>query len=251
MKLCKGCGSAFTLIEILVVLFITVLLFASVHSVLSSAFDSRTKYEAHFEMNNRITQAVSLLTDDLEQTVFKDDTADFRGKNGESRGLHADTMLFRTTSSVFTPGNRSAYISDVGYFLEEYKDTDGQLVETALELRRTTVPFRRISTADNGPPPPEPSFGDTDEDETNLGILRGVTRFNIHYFNGNLWQDNWQSTAAKRIPDAVYIEISIRPESVIRSDQSDQISAEEITYRQYITLQQGSLEDGDELVQEE
>lgn len=242
--------SRFTLFEVLLALFITILLFASVNAVLSSAFTTRQKFSAHFKLASRTTKAISLIAEDMEHAVavYQLNLTGFTGSDEEEMGLPADSIEFNTTTSIFSKASDDVSITNVRYYLAEYKNTEGDFVQDALELRRETM---SVYKALENSKQKSTQFEDDPDEELDVGIIRGVTGFNVRYFNGTEWNDEWKSGAGADLPDAIYIELRISPEAIMNPRQYEMVSEQELAFKQYITIKQGTLDDAGEKLPEE
>jgi len=167
---------AFTLLEMLVATALVAVLAGSLYASLSIAFRARRSALAAIEPVHKAALAVAILGEDIRCAVVPKGVlaGPFVGQDGTDAGGHdADTLEFYCTTCTPEPEEGIGDIKRVELGCEPSDDGKTQvlvrLVTTNLRAPQTVEPQREV-------------------------LCRGVYAFNLRYFDGYDWLDNWDST---------------------------------------------------------
>jgi prepilin-type N-terminal cleavage/methylation domain-containing protein len=194
---------AFTLLELLVALTMTAIIAGSLYSGLRTAFRARTSAEAAVEPVRTAGLTMGLLRADIESALPARGVlaGPFVGVDGTGEGGQpADTLEFFT---VGDPGDSvvpSAQGAATG--AGEARKVQIGVVSAPAVGGSEQVLVRRVTTNLLSNVTPEPY------EEV---LCRGVRAVNVRYFDGLVWQDNWDSTQYdNNIPSAVEVTIELQ-----------------------------------------
>ena len=194
------CG--FTLVEMLVTLFITSLMMTAVYTCFVGTVSAK-QYCEEVREAGRVGQAVlAMMRRDFEGAfVFSPGDAALRGEAGSSSAGSADSVNFVTTSdSRRAIGGKGSDYNEVGYVLYPSEETDGLLCL-----------YRREDH-------------EVDEDPFAGGVLElmddGVVSLRFEYLSGDGWTGTWQD---EELPEAVRITL------VLRKDSGKKLDGEPVT----------------------
>jgi prepilin-type N-terminal cleavage/methylation domain-containing protein len=191
--------NGFTLIELLAATGIIGTLLCALSAVAMTAFDLRGNAQDALEISLKREAVTDLLTRDLELMVAP--TGIFGGailgeSGEEAGGLRWDTLEFSSASGVLTDREPWAAVQEVAYYLSESED---DAAESECDLIRTTN--RNLLPA-------------TEEEPQEVVILRHVQSLTFSYYDGETWQDTWDSTLVdNEAPRAVYVRIETASDS--------------------------------------
>lgn len=187
--------SAFTLIEMITALLMVAMLAGSMYASLRIAFRAQAAAEAAVEPARTADVAMELLRDDI-QNAFPPSTTEnqilkvFIGTDAtDARGADADTLELCTTADA-----------------KEHAAANGELKQVILKVNAPANTSDHILVREvarnlltNGT---EPRW---DEEI----ICRGVAGFNLRYFDGEAWQDSWDSNTSF-IPLPLAVEVTLQ-----------------------------------------
>jgi type II secretion system protein J len=169
-------NSGFTLLEVLVAMSLTVVLTGALYAALSASFRSRRIAEEALEPARRASATLTIIESDLEAAcapvgiLAGPFTAhDTLGGNGQP----ADTLLFHAMT-----GEPSRHIPPSPIERIEYGIEEDSLSNSYVLVRRTTLNLLSPET-------PEPLVD---------VLCRRVRSFDVTYFDGLDWIENWDST---------------------------------------------------------
>jgi type II secretory pathway pseudopilin PulG len=190
----RGTAAAFTLLELLLSLFIASVVAVTLFSSLSIAFRARRNTEAALAPARSAELAMQIVREDLESalpprgtlagTFYSNDLAD-------DRGLDSDEVVF----SAATPG--PLHQSGTG----DVK----RVVVAVMKLEGTGehVLVRRVYGNLLSPVVLDP------DDEI---LCRNVGSFNLRFFDGTLWWDSWDASLdGDEVPVAVEVTLELEP----------------------------------------
>ena len=188
----KGKRSAFTLLEMLVAMGLMSLLAASLYASLHIGFKARDSAVAAIEPVRTAQLAIALLREDIESALPPTGimAGEFNGQDAQdSEGRDADTLLLHSSAHGPLQTERACGIRKI------------ELALTSLPDGTQHVLVRRITTNLLAPETVEP------EEET---LCRGVLGFNLSYFDGSDWLDNWDSSSqGNLLPLAVEVTLEV------------------------------------------
>jgi prepilin-type N-terminal cleavage/methylation domain-containing protein len=192
---------AFTLLELLVALAIVGLLSGVLYAALHIGFAARASVQRTMEPRQRADIVTNFLCRDLESALPPTGTLSgaFIGVDGQDdRGQPGDDLLFCAAVS----GPSVALATDIRQ-IEYIIMPDG---DDHVLMRRVTSNLLSPVTV-------------TPDDEV---LCRGVQSFNVQYYDGTNWYDNWDSTQpasltgpsqSNALPQAVQVTFALEPSS--------------------------------------
>ena len=195
--------AAFTLLELLVAMFIVAILSLSLYASLQIAFRSKASAEAAVEPPRTAATALDLIGQDLQAaaplTAFPAQSLEFEGVDQtDSRGHPGDDLQFYTVADSPLHANANGDVK--GVELTTVPSPDGR---DHLLVRK--VIRNLLSENFNAATPFTPGVNPDVE-----VICRGVGGFNLRYYNGDTWADSWDSTQEDNtIPAAVEVTLTL------------------------------------------
>ena len=177
---------AFTLLELLVALFIVALIMAGLAASLRIAFRAKAGCEAAVAPVQRVDVVLSFLQRDMESALAPTGTlaSAFQGIQGD--GGNAD-VLFDAAADAPPQVAMQTDIRQIEYLVEA--DGDDHLL------------VRSVTSNLLAPITPNP------DQEI---ICRGVQSFTVQYYDGSDWYDTWDSTTQQNaLPVAVQITLDL------------------------------------------
>jgi len=186
-------NSGFTLLEVLVAMALMVVIATSLYSSMYVAIRSKDSIEKAVVPYRYLNPAFDFLQKDLACALAPGEVlaGDFQGVDSSSAGLGGADMLMFFTSN-YIPGQEEVAcdIAKTEYFVEQ---TDGWQDPVLVRRRTTNLLSPR-----------------TPEGKSEV-ICRGVRSFNLQYYDGYEWQDDWDSTTQNNmLPAAVLIRMTLK-----------------------------------------
>ncbi|CAN5557129.1 type II secretion system minor pseudopilin GspJ [soil metagenome] len=194
--------NAFTLIELVVALSIVAVMAVSLYASVRIAFKAQSSAEAAIEPSRTAELAMEFLRQDIENAMPPATTGggialatgklagDFVGTDGtDDRGHPGDDLNFYSTAEA-----------------GEHVSGNGEIKNIELLITTTTnstdhVLTRRVTRNLLSAVVPTP-----DEEI----LCRGVSGFNLRYYNGTDWQDTWSASAQDNVlPAAVEVTLEL------------------------------------------
>jgi type II secretion system protein J len=180
----------FTLLEILAATAMVAMLAGSLYASLHIAFKARDSATSATATVRKTDMAIEIIRADLQSAVVPNGTlaGPFVGRNvANVPDATSDDLTFYAAAMDVAPSTGIGDIKQVQYFCQPASDNNGLVL-----VRRLTTNLLASQT-------PEP------KDEI---VARGVTAFTVKYFDGQTWQDNWDSTTLNNVlPKAVGVDI--------------------------------------------
>jgi type II secretion system protein J len=210
--------SGFTLIELVISTALMSIILVSAYLCLSSAVASQKLIDTRSEVVQNARVALALMTADFRAACPLSKDVQFVGMHREAEAVAADNVDFGTHN--YSPKRlREGDFCEVSYFVEK-DPTSGRL---SLWRRRDPTPD------------PEPFAGGTREE-----IARGVAGFQLEYYDGLDWYDEWgdpenkarkQSATLEKpnttgLPEAVRITLWLEPPSSRKRERSPEEKVE-------------------------
>ena len=191
----------FTLIEIMMTVAITAMVFAMIGGILLSVIKASEKIELKLRTEKAGYGALSLIRRDLTGVyAYALGGMAFRGQNNDEGGHDADQLYFVTTANVIeTEDGVPPRLVEVGY---QFSDEDDGLVM-----------YRRAAPLEGDPLAGEGDF---------VEILNGVESFNVEYLDpeDSAWKEGvWNN------PDRLPLAVKVRLELAL--SEAQQIQAEQ------------------------
>jgi len=187
---------AFTLLEMLIALTLMSIIAASLYASLNIGFKARDSIRSAIEPVRRAHLALELLRGDLQAALPPAGilAGEFVGQDiVDENGRDADTLLLHAADRAAPASGLACGVRKVELALSAASDK----TEPAL-VRRTTTQLLAPET----PAPVEEV------------LCRNVARFNLRYFDGTNWVDEWNSTTqGNLLPLAVEAAIELRDEA--------------------------------------
>jgi type II secretion system protein J len=193
--------TAFTLLEMLVATAMVAVLAGSLYASLAIAFKARRSALAAVEPVRKVEIALTMIGDDLRGAVVPKGilAGPFLGMEGkDDRGHDSDALEFHCVAGSPEQAEGIGDIKKVEFLCEPSDDKRTQIlvryVTTNLLAPKTVEPLREV-------------------------LCRGVYAFNLRYFNGTEWLDNWDSTVENNtLPCA--IEVTLRLDDSTQPDSN-------------------------------
>ncbi len=184
--------SAFTLLEMLVALGLMSVLAASLYASLYIGFRARDSAVAAIEPVRTVELAVELLREDIESALPPTGilAGQFIGQDAKDDSLRdADMLLFHSSAHSPEQGERACDIRKI------------ELTFSSLPHGTERVLVRRITTNLLAPETVQP------KEEI---LCRRVLAFNLRYFDGFDWYDDWDSSSQGNVlPLAVEVALEV------------------------------------------
>ena len=167
---------AFTLLEMLAATAIAAVLAGSLYATLHIAFRARRSATSAVEEVRKVELALELLRADVQAAVVPSGVlaGPFLGeKRTDAFGRACDSLLLHGTAPGSEPAEGTGDVRMIEVVCEQAEDGTGLVL------------VRRVTTNLLAPTAREP------RQEV---LCRGVYAFELRYFYGTDWQDNWDST---------------------------------------------------------
>ena len=181
-------AKGFTLLEVLVAVFVLGLISTLVWQSFSQTVRSKNYVEAGNEMYHQLRWTLDKLTYDLSCAFIgkgkNEGLSGFVGTNKfAGEGIPQDELNFLSFSHIrYNPEEKSSDQCELGYFVAQ-DPSSGKFVL-----------FRREDyTLD----------GNHDGGEVNE-LVEGIVAFNLRYFDGESWHDNWDSRNPANSGDQIF-----------------------------------------------
>lgn len=193
---------AFTLLELLVATAMTAVLAGSLYATLHVAFKARGTATAVVEEVRRAELAVELVRADIESAVVPKGilAGGFLGEDDtDGAGRPMDILLLHCTADGAAETEGTGDIRMVELACEPAEDGEGMVL-----LRRLTLNL----------------LATTVEEPAEEVFCRGLRSFDLKYFDGMDWQDNWDSgTQDNTLPLAVEVTLELVARDGTSSDE--------------------------------
>lgn len=173
----KKKSRGFTLIEVLVTMVVVSMVLTLIYQAFSKTIESKDYVEAGNEMYHELRWSLNKIALDLSSAYVS------KGKNGGSlflgesklnaEGIPQDSINFTSFSHIrYSAAERSSDQCEISYFVVQDPTTE------------QFVLFRREDyTLDD----------DLESGGEILDLVNGIIAFNIRYYNGEAWVDDWDS----------------------------------------------------------
>ena len=188
---CNFRRRGFTLLELTVALAMVAVLAVSLYASMKIAFRAKAAAELAVEPTRTAELAMDFIRNDLQNTLPPTGVLaqPFQGTNtGGTTGSDGDVTLFSTASAKNHP-------SANGEIKEIELTTDTPAGATQRCLVRKCL---RNLTAQQPPDPDEEI------------LVRGISAFNLRYFDGTTWNNQWDSTQENNeLPAAVEVSLTL------------------------------------------
>jgi type II secretion system protein J len=189
----------FTLIEVLAATTMFAILIVAVFSVFYAALGMRERAHAAFESDLPRAYVAEIIRRDLAGTIVPTGlmAGEFIGETNNSRNMRSDQLEFHTASGIVNDTDPWGDIQKVEYYLEQPENQTVQANEDSKDLVRAVTRNLLAST--------------TQEPEAQR-LLNNVQSLNITYYDGEDWQDSWDSTTEENVaPEAIRVAIAFLP----------------------------------------
>jgi len=197
----RGKARAFTLLEMLVATAMISVLAGSFYATLRVAFTARQSALQTIEPVRKAKLTVDLLRSDIQSALIPKGllAGSFLGEDAtDVSGRDCDTLLLHCTN----PGQEETKATGDVRMVEIYCEPADE--GTGLSL------VRRITSNLLAPRVEEPP------EEV---LCRGLWSFNLRYFDGSDWQDNWDSSTRDNVlPLAVEVTIQLQSDQKTKQD---------------------------------
>lgn len=218
-------NSGFTLMEILAATAMVAVLAGTLYASLHIAFKAKRSAEAAVGTVRKGNLSLELLSTDLKSAVIPSGVlaAEFiAGRTAGAWGEGSDALTFYATAADVEPNNGIGDIKKIEYFCQDSQESGTRLL------------VRRVTTNLLAPVAVE---GMTEV------ICRGVRTFNLRFFDGTTWTEEWDSTTQdNRLPVAVEVTVSLSEKSETLAGSDDDIA----TFRRVVAIPCGRPADANE-----
>jgi type II secretion system protein J len=206
LKLVSGAADGFTLIELLLAVSIMATILAAMSSVLFIAFRLNNGVTAAVEQSAPVEQALAGIQRDLANIICSTNTTNTGMLIGPLQTVNQTNVLpdqigpdFYTTGGQPDGLTPWGDIEKVDYLLSA--GTNRMILGKDL-VRAVTRNLLSVNT------PPQPDSKRT--------ILHGVQNLIFTYYDGNAWQQQWDTTQQTNLPVAIKMQIQMAPQYVGR-----------------------------------
>ena len=199
---------AFTLLEVLIALFILAMVMAVVHSVFYGALQLRNKTDQAFDDAIPLQHALAMIKRDMAnltvpggtltgtfQTTATTGSTTSSSHNGQQAG-----PSFYTASGVASDSSTWAEIQKVAYYLTPATN-GGNGMELIRSVTRNLLPVMQDEYSDQH-------------------LLGGVDNLKFQYYNGSAWVDTWDSTTTSTtsnttntLPQGIRVQLTLAVEA--------------------------------------
>ena len=186
----------FTLLELVIATAIFSVLFAALYGVFTSAFSLRERTFETVEAGLPSSLITTLLKKDLTQVVLAGDTlgGGFIGIRDEEGSVRIDELEFHTTSGILSDSHPWGDLQRVEYYLAEAESTS---IRNSDDEGKD---FVRTATRN--------LLASIEEEPEEERLLQGVAGLEFSYYDGETWQDAWDSTMMDNaMPTAILMRI--------------------------------------------
>ncbi|MCK5306429.1 MAG: prepilin-type N-terminal cleavage/methylation domain-containing protein [Candidatus Omnitrophica bacterium] len=168
----RGSLAGFTLIELIIAVFIAVIMITAVYASFKAGLDGWRKAKAVSDFSQNVRIALSQMSRELRGAIISRETPcyNFIGRDGSFKGESADTLTFTTTSS----GQRG--LSEITYFINSSSDASF----SELKRRYNAVLGSDVSAG---------------EEAEVLAMF--ITGLDIKYYSGERWEESWAAFDSK------------------------------------------------------
>ncbi len=199
----KNKVSAFTLLELILAMALMSVLAGSLYASLSIGFKAKRSAEAAVQPVRKAQLVMELLSHDIEAALPPTGilAGEFNGIDEEdSTGFDCDRLLFYSSAHEPREEETACDIIKIELALVTLSDTNERVL------------VRRITTNLLAPRVLEP------KEEI---LCRGIISFNLRYFDGFDWLDNWDSVLqGDLLPQAVEVSLEVKRQEKGMSAQS-------------------------------
>ena len=186
--------SGFTLVEILVAISIGAILLTTIYGVFGSVSGARDRLEATGEEYHQARVLYDRLASEVRSGYFNSASQQTRLVGG-SNSQGYPFLEFSTTLSTPLFGGRSGGVSLVRYEQLE--------MEREIRLYRSEWPLL------NSQPEQDPQL-----------LIVGLKTFVLRYYDGNDWQDEWDSQVAGKLPRMIELTVEVELDEQVHSFMS-------------------------------
>jgi type II secretion system protein J len=192
----------FTLLEVLASMAMTAVMLAALQSVFYTAIRARERTYERIEAGQPNHYVIELLKRDLVCAAPPSGilAGPFVGETEELSDARLDTLEFCTASGVVDEENPWGDVQKLLYSLEEpEEDEDGEETpgwELVRSITRNLLPLTE------------------EEEPEEQRLLSGVNSFQLEYYDGDAWTDQWDSTTVENeTPVAMKVRIDFEAPS--------------------------------------
>ena len=177
---------AFTLIEVLVATAMFATIISALYALFHSALKTRENAFRVFETDLSRHYVTILIKRDIVNTVLPTGVlaGGFIGEKEESGLVRMDKLEFFTSSGIVVEDDKWGDIEKIEYYLEESTESPGKM-DFVRAVTRNLLPS-------------------IEEEPVGEHLFKNVESLKILYYDGESWQDTWDSTTQNNeLPKAV------------------------------------------------
>ena len=213
----------FTLLELVVALFIVAILAGVLANSMYAAFKAKSSAEAAVEPGRTAGLALDFLREDLQNAVTPPPSSTTTGTSTSTAAATTAVTLAGTFVGVDGKGDGGRDADDLIFYSTasgpQHDSGNGEI--KMIELTIITPPnsteralVRRVTSN-------LLTLGTVTTPTDDEILCRGVAGFNLRYYDGTQWKDSWDSTQlSDELPVAVEVTLTLeRPGSVGRTRQ--------------------------------
>ncbi|MFQ5456101.1 MAG: type II secretion system protein GspJ [Nitrospirota bacterium] len=189
----KG-NKGFTLIEVVISMAILAIIVTIIYETFAASFDTVERVEKDMDTYHMIRLSLSKLSNEISSAYYsnKDKNTGFVGINNRIDDRPSDTIKFTSLSHYrykkYVP---ESDISLITYYMNFQPEDKGSLL-----MHQEQGNIYAIE-------------GGMEEYE----LAENISGFDLQYYDGEKWQEEWDSEELKRLPKAVSIRLSIKDQN--------------------------------------
>ena len=205
----KSDADAFTLLEVLIALFILAMVMAVVHSVFYGALQLRNKTDQSFDDAIPLQHALTMIKRDMANLTVPGGTLTGTFQTTATTGSSTTSSThygqqagptFYTASGVVSDSSTWSEIQKVAYYLTPATN-GGAGMELIRSVTRNLLPVMQDEYSDQH-------------------LLSGVENLTFQYYNGSSWVDTWDSTTTSAtstttntLPQGIRVQLTLAVEA--------------------------------------
>ena len=213
-------AGGFTLLEILVASVAFAMIVMVIKITLLESLELRERAQARMDKINTHMRVVEVIEKDLRQCLLTETTfaPDFKGNTLSGGVTRTDQLEFYTLSGLTLTNQPWGNLQKVRYFLEQ------PLNDGRSELSEGLTLYREVTRDLN------PAVQDVILPQA---IANRVNSLAFQYFDGEFWQENWDSTVDEtKLPTAVRVRIEFLRDENQSNNRSNSLKDEALPFIQ-------------------
>ncbi len=226
----------FTLLELLVAVFILGTLTVAVSGVLTSTLQSRDRVAEHMDEAMRRANVIRVLRTDLSQMlqpvgVF---AGAILGESEELSGMRMDRLEFHASSARANAAEPWGDVQRIAYYLTDEPEEDAE-TGAVRESANGSLRLVRETTRNLLP--------SIEEEPIETTLLDDAAGLLIEYYDGDVWQSSWDSSA---VDDEAPRGVRVRIDLARKSGEGATLAPIELTCEITMRTEDAGAADGDD-----